>query len=49
MLSQNAHHGKPSRSSQSRQYRMSSGGGSIGGPTRPGVSFSIEYHAFALE
>ena len=41
MFSQNGQKGWPSRSSQSRQYwRTSSGGRSIGGPTRPGVSFS---------
>ena len=36
-FSQNGQNGWPSRSIQSRQYwRTSAGGGSIGGPTRPG-------------
>ena len=44
-FSQNGQNGWPSRSIQSRQYRrMSFGGGSIGGPTRPGVSFNASYH-----
>ena len=49
-LSQNGQKGCPSRSIHSRQYcLMSSGGGSIGGPTRPGVSLSASYHSwFAL-
>ena len=46
MFSQNGQNGWPSRSSQSRKYcRMSAGGGSIGGPTRPGVSFSAWYQS----
>ena len=44
-FSQKGQKGWPSRSSQSCQYcRMSSGGGSIGGPMRPGVLLSASYH-----
>ena len=46
MFSQNGQNGWPSRSSQSWKYwRIEAGGGSIGGPTRPGVSFSASYQA----
>lgn len=45
-LSQNGQTGWPSRCIRSRQYtRISAGGGSIGRPTRPGVSFSAAYQA----
>ena len=43
-FSQKGQNGCPSRSIQSRKYcRMSAGGGSMGGPTRPGVLLSASY------
>ena len=41
IFSQNDQNGKPSRSTQSLKYwRTEAGGGSMRGPTRPGVSLS---------
>jgi hypothetical protein len=46
MFSKKGQNGWPSCSSQSLKYWMiDSGGGAIGGPTRPGVSLSSSYQS----